>query len=229
MLSVYSILSPAGVWGCADLWAGPAGPGSSGCVWLGSATLWAHGPSPQPLYHRAVCLQGGCFLLLCQLGCSAAVRQSGSQACVQPCVLPCHRDGKEASPWCQAHIWGSISVILHGAVLCLFPGSCSSPSPSPSTWDPAACPSVPGPMPQGSPWSHLSPPCALSRYHCSHTAQHAACGLLWGPGRVKGNLVVLGWSWLLGAEEVGESWGSTKAMEALETYARRCLGQHRGP
>lgn len=222
MLSVYSIPSPTGVWGCADLRAGPAGARSTGCVRLGSAALWAHGPGPQPLYHRAVYLQGGCFLLLCQLGGSAAVRQSGSQAAVQPCVLPCHRDRREASPRCKAHVWGPISVMLHGD-LCLFPGSCSSPSPSPSTWDPAACPSVPGPMPQGSPWSRLSPPCALSRYHCSHTALSAACGLLWGSGGVKGNLVVLGWSWLLGIV-VGESWGSTGGHGSVGDLCKRVFG-----
>ncbi|XP_021254341.1 solute carrier family 23 member 3 isoform X3 [Numida meleagris] len=163
MLSVYSVLSHTGLWGCAGLWAGPAGAGSSGCVRLGSAALWAHGPGPQPLYHRTVHLQGGCFLLLCQLGGRAAVRQPGSHAGLQPCALPCHRDRKEASPQCKAHIWGPVSMMLRGD-LCLFPGSCSSPSPSPSTWGPAACPSVPGLMPQGSPWSHLSPPCALSRF-----------------------------------------------------------------
>ncbi|XP_065606749.1 uncharacterized protein LOC136057783 isoform X4 [Cyrtonyx montezumae] len=86
--AVFSILSPTGLWGRAGLWAHPVGAGSSGCVRLGGAALWAHGPGPQHLYHRAVCLQGGCFLLLCQLGGSTAAHAPHHHLLPAPGVLP---------------------------------------------------------------------------------------------------------------------------------------------
>uniref|UniRef100_A0A8V5FYN0 Uncharacterized protein n=1 Tax=Melopsittacus undulatus TaxID=13146 RepID=A0A8V5FYN0_MELUD len=61
------------------------------------------------------------------------------------CLVSHHRDGA----------WWSVLPLL---------GSCFLLSPSPSTWDLAACPSVPGPRLGGAPWSHLCPPCAHSRY-----------------------------------------------------------------
>lgn len=54
----------SGLWSSADLWADSVGAGSVWRVRVGSAALRAHGPGSQPLHHRAVCIQGSCFLLL---------------------------------------------------------------------------------------------------------------------------------------------------------------------
>uniref|UniRef100_A0A8C3NV89 Uncharacterized protein n=1 Tax=Cyanoderma ruficeps TaxID=181631 RepID=A0A8C3NV89_9PASS len=58
----------SGLRSSADLWADSVGAGSVWCVRVGSAALWAHGPGSQPLHHRAVCIQGSCFLLI-KMGC----------------------------------------------------------------------------------------------------------------------------------------------------------------
>lgn len=47
----------------------------------------------------------------------------------------------------------------------------------------------------------------------------APLGFWW----VKGNLVVLGWSWLLGIV-VGESWGSTGGHGSVGDLCKRVLG-----